>query len=303
MKICFLSMHYKTPQIYLDTIVKMTPGRKGIWKNLEAITDPHKADFVFITDGYSGSYPADRAIFIGEHPTCSGLFSTWKDKPALLRFSLNKYLNPGEWWIDNDYDSLMALKPPEKKKKAICVMTYQTHTPIYRQRPIFVGELLRYYKDLDVYGRPSHMFIADSQIKENYRGFLGKDKPDGTLGEHLIGKEIIKDYCYTLEFDVGPTVNYASERFYDSLLLWCMPVYFGSSNISDYIVKEAFHTIDIHNMEHAKRVAEVFNSDSREQNIEAIAKARDQLLNRYQLWAYAEDIINNIDKYKKEQGA
>jgi hypothetical protein len=295
-------MHYKTPEIFLDTIRKMTPGCSGVWKNLKAVTNPYEADFVFIIDGYSGPFPEERAIYLGEHPPCSGLYSTWETKKALLRFPLNKYLNPGEWWISHDYDTLSNLKPPAKTKNTVCVMTYQTHNAMYSQRPKFMGELLKQFKDIDLYGRPSEKFIADPLLNSNYKGALGKDKPNGLLGEHLIGKEEIINYRYSLEFDVGPTINYMSERFYDSLLLWCMPIYFGSSNLGNFLPSNSFVYIDIHNLNDTKKVINSVMGDLRESNIDRIAEARNLLLNRYQLWAYVDDIINNLDRYKKEQG-
>lgn len=305
-KVAFLSWHYKTPEVFLDTIIKMTPNKSGKWENIEATTDIDKADFCVVFDGYSGQLPFDRTIYMGQHPDCCPTsFRTWEDKKALLKMHLRKFLNPGEWWISYDYDFLSSLKADFKKSTNLsCIMTYQIHNPMYAQRPAFVQELVKKTRKIELYGRPQEKFENDELLKSLYRGPLGFNKPDGTKGEHLIGKEeVLMNSRYTLEFDVGPTRNYFSERFYDSLLLWCMPIYFGSNNIDKWIPRNAFQYIDINKLEDTDKVIQIVNSDLREWNIDAIAEARDLLLNKYQTWAYVHSIVNNINYYLGKQNS
>jgi hypothetical protein len=294
-KVCFLSWHFKTPQIFLDSILKMTPGKKGVWGNIEAVVDPFQSDYCVIMDGYNGPFPSDRVIYFGEHPDCcSTSFRNWDGKDALVKLSLDKYLNPGEWWLSYDYDYLMTLPKPEKTKKLACVMTYQVHNAMYAQRPKFMQELVTKYPDisLDLYGRPQERFNSDSVLQKYYKGPLGFNNPDGTLGQHLVGKEILADYEYSIEIDVGPTRNYFSERFYDALLLWVHPIYFGSNNVHRWIPMEAFDYIDINNLNDVHKVQEVINRQ--EINYEAIEHARYSLLNKYQLWPYIEGVVNQL---------
>lgn len=297
-KVCFCSWHYQTNQLFLDTLVKMTPNRSGKWHNMVAVTNPQEADFVFVFDGYSGELPKNRTVYLGQHPNCLKSFRKWEDKEVLLKLPLDQYLNPGEWWISHDYDTLTNMHPPFKTKGTACIMTYQTHNDMYAQRPKFIGELAKYCT-FDLYGRPEEKFKADSNLVQHYKGSLGKNVPNGMLGEHLIGKEILIDYTYTIEIDVGPTINYFSERFYDSMLLWCMPVYFGSDNIHQWLPPEAFHYFDIEDLNDVHKIKDIINSDSWAQNLHKISHARDLLLNKYQLWAYCYNIVtNNYQQYK-----
>ena len=303
-KVCFLSWHFQSPELFLQTLLKMTPNRSGKWQNMEAVTDPFKADFCCVFDGYSGPMPEDRVIYFGQHPDCcKQSFRRWGDKKALLRLPLDKFLNPGEWWISHDYDTLIALQPPAKTKKAICAITYQTHNPMYAQRPLFMAEYFKNYTDIDLYGRPQERFQADPVLRGVYKGCLGFDKPDGKIGQHLVGKDVLIDYRYSVEFDVGPTNNfYFSERFYDALLLWAMPIYFGSESVHIFIPYGSFLYFDAFRCQDIHRINSVINSDVREQSLPLITQARELLLNKYQTWPYVYDVVTNINKYK-EMGA
>ena len=295
-KVCFLSWHYASPEIFLNSIIKMTPGCSGKWKDMEAVIDPFQADFCIVIDGYNKPFPKERAIYVGEHPDCCKTsFRTWDKEEALSKLSLDKYLNPGEWWIKYEYDYLVRLKPVPKSKKLVCVCTYQTHNPMYEQRAIFLEHFVQHTPDVAVwfslFGRPEEKYRGNPNFKWVYGGPLGVNKPDGTIGEHLVGKEIIQDYTHALEFDVGPTKNYFSERFYDALLLWTMPIYFGSNNVHEYIPKEAFEYVNIHDLNDSKKIANIVSSPV---NLEKMAEARDLLLNKYQLWPYVYNIIKNL---------
>lgn len=299
MKVCFLSWHFATPKILLDSLLKMTTKCSGKWKDMEAVLDPFQADFCVIIDGYSGAFPEDRAIYVGEHPRILGetnlspAFRKWEDRKALLKLNLDDNMNPGEWWIKYDYDTLVSLPIPKKDNTFCCIMTYQTHNKMYAQRYIFMQEFCKRYPGVvDIYGRPEEKFRNDSILKEYYKGVLGFNKPDGRLGEHLIGKEIVSNYKYSLEFDVGPTQNYFSERFYDALLLWTKPIYFGSNNVHNFIPQKAFHYVDINDLENAP--GKIFVDINEEIDYNAISEARDLLLNKYQMWPYIYEKIKKL---------
>ena len=72
----FCSWHFETPELFLESILKMTPGRNGIWKNIQAVTNPHEADYYIIMDGYNKPLPniAEKAIYFGEDPRTPGLY-------------------------------------------------------------------------------------------------------------------------------------------------------------------------------------------------------------------------------------
>lgn len=291
-KVCFISWHFQNPEVFLQNIIKMTPGKSGIWKDMQAVIDPKKADFCAVFDGTNVSIPMERSLFFGEHPACLRSYREWEEINALKKFPLKKYLNPGEWWLDYDYDYLSSLKNPAKTKDLICIFTAQDHTPIYAKRKNFVKCFCEVYPAIHLYGRPEANFKSDAILKKYYRGVLGVVNPKNVLGDHQVGKELLIDYKYSLEFDVGPTINYISERFYDAMLLWTMPFYFGSSNVHEYLPSESFHYIDMD--ADVQAVIEVMQGNYYEKNLEALAAARDLLLNKYQIWPYVYNAIKAL---------
>lgn len=318
-KVCFLSWHYKTPEIFLDLLKRMTPGYSGKWKDMVAVTKPYEADFCIVFDGYSGDFPKNRAIYVGQHPKVEGYspaFRTFEDRQALARIRLDKYLNPGEIWIEYTYDELSHMMPHKKDASGTiaCIMTYQTHNPMYEQRIKFMEGFMYHVPQaarwLDLYGRPAEKFNANQNFKWVYCGALGKNKPDGTLNEHTQGKNILKHYKYSLEFDVGPTKNYISERFYDAMLLWCIPIYFGSTNVHEFLPPKSFQYIDIYDTspENYKKLFQsltfltkndIFYCEGKITPIgKAMTEARWLLLNKYQIWPYMYDVINNLENYQ-----
>ena len=300
MKVCFISHHYASPTVFLEQIRKMTPARSGKWKDMEAITDPMNADFCAVFDGSNVPVPADRTLYFGEHPDISAPYTEWKDKKALAKFPLKEHLNPGEWWLDYDYDYLMNLKPPEKTKDLICCFTgHQMRIPpphkfpdTYLKRRAWMNNFCQ-HAPVDIYGRPAANFKGISPMTAQYKGVLGNVNPNGQLGEHTTGKEIFLDYKYSIEFDQGPTTNYISERFYDAMFCWTMPFYFGSTNVHEYLPERSFHYIDLNHPD-ASGTLEIIESNNYEDNLDALTEARWRLLNRYQMFPYVYDKIKEL---------
>jgi hypothetical protein len=300
-KVCIISGHFTTTEVYLSTIVKMTPGRSGQWNDMKAVLNPDDADFCIVIDHLPPSVrnvPPERTIYVGEHPDCLPAFTRWEHEKALLKLPLDNYLNPGEWWISYDYDELIHLNPCEKNKDMFCCFTAKTGMEMYLKRLRFMESLCPAYPQLDLYGRPKENFDANAILRNYHKGILGNKTWHGGSGEHICGKDVIRNYRYSLEFDNGPTTNYFSERFYDALLLWTFPIYWGSSNVHSFIPENAFGYVDLDNIQpEVHRVIALVNSDFREQHIEDIRQARELLLNHYQLWPYIYDIVTHADEY------
>jgi len=296
-----------SPEDFLNSILKMTPGRRGIWKDIQAITDPDKADFIFVMDRWEKPIPLDRTIFFAEHPKCLQCYTDYKGMKgkALLALPLDRFLNPGEWWIDHDYDYLSKLENPIKSKKAMCCFTAKVspyYPKMYSDRLRFVEQLVGKTKEVDIYGRPEHNFLRNPILSPIYKGVMGKVHPNGMKGEHQSGKEGLIDYKYSFEFDNGPSVNYFSERFYDSMLMWAMPIYYGSSNVHEHLPANSFRYVDLDNYDESEsdKAITIINSTFREDHIQELTEARDLLLNKYQMWAYMYDVIHNLDAYRKK---
>ena len=302
-KVMFVSWHFKTPELMLQVYSKMTPNCSGKWGNIEATLNPKEADFFIVIEGYKGQFDPKKALYFGQHSIVSPNFKDFKNTKCLASFPLHKYLNPGEVWIDYTYDELIKLPPSIKKHDLCCITTYQTHRQMYIDRIKFMMKFYKYSENCHLYGRPPEKFLKNKVLNPHYKSYLGRGDDTMSIGTYVSGKNILLDYRYSLEFDQGKTVNYVSERFYDSMLLWAMPIYFGSINVEEFYPGNSFRYVDISIQDstlEVQKVMEIIKSNFREEHMEDIAIARELILNKYLTFPYVHNIINNLDKYIKK---
>ncbi|MHA1853890.1 MAG: hypothetical protein ACTSUF_10360 [Candidatus Heimdallarchaeaceae archaeon] len=255
----------------------MTPERKGIWKDIIGVTDIKEADYCVIIDDTKQDIPWQKAIYINAHPffeNYSG-YVDMSNKKCFAKLDAKYDFGFGEWWLEYDYDYLSKLEKPEKIKDICCIMSNTSGGFGKEMRKKFVLDFKNKY-GLNLYGR--------------LEGF--QELGEGLNGDYWYGKEpVLEIHKHSIEFDMGITSNYFSERVFDSLLMWCKPFYWGSNNLERYLPKESFSYIDI-----SKNGEDIIENIGKI-DYNAIATARDLLLNKYQLWARIYDIIHNNPLY------
>lgn len=281
-------------KVLLDHLSKMTSGRSGKWENMIGTTDTEEADFLVVIDYTNQNLPTDKSvIYIGGHPrVCSG-HQSFEDKECIASFNSDDSLGFVEYWLDYSYDELMAMKPPKKTKNLTCILSNQRTYDYHRKRIEFMVDFCnKYLEKVDLYGRIKPQNGEDSLLKA-FKGEIGENIPF----KHWYGKkEALGPYRYSLEFDMGSSPDmgvcrhYFSERLVDSLLMYCMPFYYGGLNTSDYIPEESFIPIDPF-QDIPEHVMQIVNTDTRERNMEAIAEARNLLLNKWQIWPRIWEVV------------
>ena len=75
-----------------------------------------------------------------------------------------------------------------------------------------------------------------------------------------------------------------------------IPIYYGCNNISEYFPKDSFYTFDINDSKACDVIEEIIKKPITEENILALKKAKDLILNKYNIWSTTEDILNNYLK-------
>lgn len=271
MKVCFLMSDLK-PSELLNTYRKMTPGRSGKWKDLEGTDKLEEADWFVVIDQCNRNTPAERTIRIGAHPPCCGGYVNFDKVNAAIKLDIKNTFGFGEWWLLYDYDFLSNLKPMVKSKDLVCIITNQDQQDYQKRRKQYLLKFTSKYS-LDIYGR----IKPEGTMIKYYNFELGEN----TNTTYWFGKEkVLAESRYSLEFDAGECENYFSERFFDAMLLWCMPLYWGGTNVEKYLPAESFRYIDM-----SKSGDDISNiADYREQHIKEMGEARDLLLNKYQIW-------------------
>jgi len=116
----------------------------------------------------------------------------------------------------------------------------------------------------------------------------------------------LEKYKYTLAIENYSGNDYWTEKIADAYLSYCMPIYYGCENITDYFPEKSLLQIDIENPKEAIRIIESAIDDKLwEKNIDEIKIARELVLNKYQLFPFINNLIEkdaerNDDVQKKK---
>lgn len=169
------------------------------------------------------------------------------------------------WHVNKTYDFLKTARPPEKSRLLSSVTSRETNTTGRKKRVIFL-EWLREQMEMDVWGR----------------GFVPlEDKWDG-----------LAPYCYSLALENYSGPHYWTEKLADCFLAWTMPIYYGAINITEYFPSEALVQIDINRPEEAwETIQDTIHSDRWRKNLDAIAYARQLILEKYQFFPFVHSLL------------
>lgn len=298
------------PDEFLAAISKQTPDGSGDWGEIRGVTDPEEADYHVGFNQYDDVLDPDRLLLFASEPPVSGLYEDWSEFDCLGTFPIERHHKPQRWWVNQSYDDLMGLNPPEKDADLSWITTDKG-------------------RDVSRLGRASRRFFQRFGISEGRRRsipFLNRGGTDGHVfrmafldnlldtapeafdlygrgdfeGPHFCGEIADKwdglvDYRYSLAIENYSGPHYFSEKLTDALLAWCMPIYWGCTNLEEYLPADSFVRIDIEADDAPERVREVVNSNLREQNLDAIAEARRRLLEEYQIWPTVEQVVADIE--------
>lgn len=294
---------------WLRDIEQLTPESSRRWGTIEAITDPEAADYHAVFNQPSVTDDPDRRLLFCMEPPCLPNCSGWDRLDALAKYPLSRYHKPQNWWIDRSYDELVAMEPPEKTEDLSWITTdkgrdvdgpvgtlrrlmlaagYRRHAskrlPLIPDQPTD-GHILRmdFLKNLeaehpevfDLYGRGGFS-------GPHYRGPI-EDKWTG-----------LADYRYSLAVENYRGPNYFSEKITDALLAWSMPIYWGCTNLGDYLPEDSYLWLDIEDPDAPQQLRKIIEQNPWEDRLDAIAEARRRILDEFQVWPTVERAVNEV---------
>ncbi|WP_243370859.1 glycosyltransferase family 10 [Geotalea sp. SG265] len=169
------------------------------------------------------------------------------------------------WHVDKDFDFLVKFNVPTKDRALSWITSNYTYWEGHRSRMAFLNQIQEHL-NFDLYGR----------------GFKWID--DKWAG--------LAPYKYSLAIENFQNAYYWSEKIADCFLAWTMPIYFGCTRIEEYFPKEAMIIIDIADPSSAiEQIQSAISSNLWEKRIDAIAHARDLVLNKHQIFPFIAEAI------------
>ena len=125
-----------------------------------------------------------------------------------------------------------------KSKKIIALMSYYDGL---NSKPLIINDL-----NVDLIGLRSQIGLAGSKI--NVIDIYGKGWPDGVSREDSRDgdwgkskKVLLKEYNFNLCFENTIAYNYVSEKIWDSIKNYCLPIYYGkNTNIYEIFPHNSF---------------------------------------------------------------
>lgn len=307
----------------LKRLKNSTPGSLGSWKNIEGVSTIRECDYIVVLDDLDNAtikagkecfirclnhlkLSLDRVIYFQRENT--GLLNkrSWFHTDILVDLKHNYsyensyfYTFTSAQFINMTYDELKQLTYDEAKmSKTKClsaVVSSKNNGKTYLDRIKFLS---RYSQSnpgkVDIYGKG--WARTQHQLGDNYKGELGSYHQDDNCSTSKA--DGLKNYAYSLCLENYPDDELISEKITDALLLWAMPIYSGSKSTCKYLPKEAFHLIDVTDPDSVGRVEYIVEHFIAEENVRAMRKARNLILDKYNIWEQVRQIIDDTIKYK-----
>ena len=297
-KIAFTCGWGQSSQALYDKYKLIAPARSGRWNCVTGVPNIDEADVVFMFDGfgnYGNSYSVDDLAVVERlktkklfavrcEPPCIDsspirMHPALVDKITVVDFTTQPIWYFSKWWeMSKTYSHEDFLNMPngEKTGKLSCLLSGKSRSSGHKKRLRLVNELVKTNPNLlTLYGR--------NHIPTNKRSLSHEEK--------FIA---YKDFEYTLCFENCSIPNYFSDKIFDAMLMWSVPIYFGATNVSDYLPSDSFYALseDL-NEDDIEMVKNVCSRPPLEKNIKALGEARRLIFEKYSLWASLEYVLEN----------
>lgn len=260
---------YMFPHFY-DFMVKYTRDGKGKWNNIIIEKEISKADFVVILYGvrnchlnYLDNVSPNRQIYLRREVISD---SEINPDAAFIGDYKNSF-HCCTWHLGLNYQDLISLKRPKKNHALSTVMTAKANTQVYFNRLKLAMRLQKADIDYTFYGKDIKPLPPDQ-------------KEEGLL-----------DFRYSYCAENNSVRNYFTEKFIDPLLCWAKPIYWGCPNIMEYFPIASYNVVNIFNMGMVAKISRLIEEDI---DYDAISEARKLILNKYNIFAVVEEIINGL---------
>jgi hypothetical protein len=282
-----------------ELMLRQTPQGRGLWQEVQfyAVEPAEPADWLVVVDQPQPfivtSLPKERRILVVTEPAgCRDYPPSFLDhygtviSPAPLKGYRGRHVQRQTglpWWlgVGNYFGSDLARVPlfeqiagtpvPPKPLLLSVICSMHNLIPMHKKRIAFVKELKAYFGDaLHWYGRGV--------------------RPIEDKGEAIL------PYRYHIVLENNKIDHFWTEKLADCYLGHTFPIYSGCDNLSEYFERAAFEPVNIEDSQGAiSAIKSVIEKDSWQNGLDAIAKARDQVLFRYNFFNVCAEVVRELE--------
>jgi hypothetical protein len=245
--------------------------------SIEIVDDVQDCDYIVIQDQYNEPLPPEKKVlFFQKEPAHIHRYHFTGPNECLEVSHEDRWMIQTPW-ISLSHDELVDLEYVKKTEKLSVVESGRTAYPGHINRLNAIQDVCKQVADIHVYG---HITRGTENVGP-FKTSLPKRAKESAL----------LPYKYALAIENGQTPHYFSEKIVDPLLCWTTPIYWGCSNIGKYFPKGSYLEIKDLKGNVGEQVAAIIEGTHHEDNIEALAEARDLILNKYNLIPTIESVI------------
>jgi hypothetical protein len=181
---------------------------------------------------------------------------------------------PAIWYVLNPFRELNEMPPPEKVKPCSWITSGIDRSQNHRDRLAFLQLLRQSGLEFDLYGRNLPDWSA----------------PRGEVGNKWFA---LAPYSYNLAIEnYADNEWYVSEKLWDALLSWCLPIYYGGSAADKLLPPGSFLRLPSLDEKGLAYIQDVTSSlDAWYEAKEAIAEARQIILHKLNLVNWLSEFV------------
>ncbi len=295
-----------------DWLWKQTPNPFGVWGNIQMLATATKPDLLLLyqfdfpqgqshlswwqkllrTNSTSRStipsllkdIPQEKILFLLREPPLQEVVARNKVNYQLAsqycgyvsgpdRFAPVPDYMPAIWYVNNSFTELAEGNLPTKQKRCSWITSGISRTTNHRQRLSFLRLLQENSLEFDLYGRRL----------PNWANSLG------TVQNKY---HAMAPYYYNLAIEnYADNDLYVSEKLWDSLLCWCLPIYYGGSAADKLLPPGSFLRLPSLDEKGLAYIEEVTSS------LDAWYEAKDKIAEARQIILYKLNLLEWLDNF------
>jgi hypothetical protein len=296
-----------------DWLWQQTPHPLGVWQNMTLQAKAQKPDFLLLYQydfpqpplpltwkqrlrgqkppsppdiaSLLRGVPKDRIIYLMREPPLEEIVAKNQENYEKAKqycgyisgpddLAPNPGYMPAIWYYSGSFRELNEMGVPPKVRRCSWITSGISRTENHRQRLAFLRMLVDSDLELDVYGR-------------------GLPSWTQSPGEVKNKSHAIAPYYYNLAIEnYADNEWYVSEKLWDALLGWCLPIYYGGPAADKLLPPGSFLRLPSQDEKGLAYIQEVTSSlDAWHDAKDAIAEARQIILHKLNLMAWLEKFV------------